>query len=68
LRDPFIFAPAFGKRRQIMKRILIIELGQKIDKVMHARVRLLRARFQQIKKLFVVSEKSSNGEHKTFPR
>ena len=44
----------------------MLEFGQKGHEVMHAAVRLLRAGFEQIEKLFVVPKKFSDRKHKTF--
>jgi hypothetical protein len=47
---------------------MALELGQQRHQVMHAAVRLLRAGFEQIEELFVVSQESSDREHKVIPR
>ena len=60
LRDLLVLAPAVDKFLQALRRLVMLELRQQRDQMMHAAVRLLRARLQQIEKLFVVSEKPSN--------
>ena len=63
LRDLFILAPAVDKFIQARGRIVMLQLRQKGHEMMHAAVRLLRAGFEQIEKLFVVSQKFSDRKH-----
>jgi hypothetical protein len=45
--------------QQLTEEIAFVDLGQKIDQMMHAAVGLLRAGLKQIVKFFVVSEESA---------
>jgi hypothetical protein len=60
LRDALIFAPTFGKRRQITGRFAFLQLRQQIDQMMNTAVGQLRARLQQVVKLFVVTKESTD--------
>ena len=51
------FAAAVRQIIQALWRIVVLELRQQVDQMMDAAIGLLRARFEQIEKLFVVSEK-----------
>ena len=60
LRDLLILSPAVDEFFQAFRRLVLLELRQQRDQMVHAAVRLLRAGLQQIEKLFVVSEEFSN--------
>jgi hypothetical protein len=64
LRDLFVFSPAVDEIFQSLRRFVELELRQQRDQMMNTAVRLLRACFQQIEKLCVVSQKFSDREHK----
>ena len=57
LRDLFVLSPAVDEIIQAFRRLVVLELRQQRDQMMHAAVRLLRACLQQIEKLFVVSQR-----------
>src|SRR6266404_2084733 len=63
LGDLFVFAPAVHELLQTLRRLFLLEPLQQRDQMMHARVRLLRARFQQIIKLLVASEDFLDRQH-----
>ena len=60
LGDLFVFSPAVDEIFQAFRRLVELELREQRDQMMHAAVRLLRACFEQVEKLFVVSQKSSD--------
>ena len=64
LGDFFILSPAVDKFIQARGRIVMFQLRQKGHEVMDAAVGLLRARFQEIVKLFVASENFLDRKHK----
>ena len=66
LRDLLVLSPAVDEFFQAFRGLVALELRQQRDQMMHAAVRLLRAGFQQIEKLFVVSQEFSDREHKLF--
>ena len=67
LGDLFVFAPAVDEILQAFRRFMMLELRQEIDQMMDAAVGLLRAGFEQIEKLFVVSKKFPDREHTICP-
>src|SRR5207248_11441147 len=60
LGDSFIFAPALGKCVEVARRFAFLQIRQQIDQVVNAAVGLLRACLEQVEKLFVVAEKSTD--------
>src|SRR5437764_8636890 len=63
LGDLFVFAPAVDEILQAFRRFMMLELRQQSDQMMHAAVGLLRAGFEQIEKILVVSKKFPDLEH-----
>ncbi len=64
LGDPFIFPAAVDEFVQALRRIVMLEFTQQIDEMVDAAVGLLRAFFEQVVELFVVSEELADREHK----
>src|SRR6266702_4225799 len=64
LRNLLISAAAAHKSFETFRRSLLLELFEQVDQMVNTRVRLLRARFQQIKKSLVVAEDFLDRQHK----
>src|SRR5438876_10951996 len=63
LGDSFVFPAAANKFIEALRRIVMLEFAEKINQMMDAAVGLLRAGFEQIVKLFVVTEELADREH-----
>ena len=63
LGDSFVFPAAANKFIEALRRIVMLEFPEKINQMMDAAVGLLRAGFEQVVKLFVVTEELADREH-----
>src|ERR1700720_4621095 len=68
LCDLFILSPAVDKFIQARGRIVMFQLRQKGHEMMDAAVGLLRAGFEQVEELLVVSKEFPERKHKIYCR
>src|ERR1043166_4828251 len=64
LSDPFVFAPAGDEFLEALRPLVMLEFAEECDEMVDAAVGLLGAGFEQIEKLFVVTEELADREHK----
>src|SRR5438477_8932985 len=63
LGDSFVFPAAANKFIKALRRIVMLEFPEKINQMMDAAIGLLRAGFEKVVKLFVVTEELADRKH-----